>query len=214
MKNYYEILEVDVKASSEIIDKAFKVLAKKYHPDAHNSDKKEWAEEKFKEINEAYEILSNEEKRKEYDIELDYDKNSAIEAICTKNEYLENLVKELQSELNRIKNNTAKSNFTNIYSNYTNNSTANTYTNNASSNYKYNNYYTTPNNKTYYSNKPRLLSFNLKDLIALIITFFLLIIIGIIVWNIPFTHTLLVNLYENNKPIKAIVNAIIEIFNK
>ena len=40
MKNYYEILEVDIHASSEVIDKAFKVLAKKYHPDTQEDNKK------------------------------------------------------------------------------------------------------------------------------------------------------------------------------
>lgn len=106
MKNYYEILEVDVKASKEIIDKAYKVLAKKYHPDTQNADKKEWAEAKFKEINEAYEILSNEDARKDYDIELDYDKNSIVEALYSKNEHLQQLVEELQNELNYLKNQT------------------------------------------------------------------------------------------------------------
>lgn len=103
MKNYYEILEVDVKASKEIIDKAYKVLAKKYHPDTQSEDKKEWAEAKFKEINEAYEVLSNEDARKDYDIELDYDKNSVVEAILAKNKHLQHLVEELQNELNYLK---------------------------------------------------------------------------------------------------------------
>ena len=70
MKNYYEILEVNKKASPETISKVYKYLAKKYHPDA-NPDNKQEAEERFKEISEAYEILSNEEKRKEYDMELE-----------------------------------------------------------------------------------------------------------------------------------------------
>ena len=70
MIDYYEILEVNKNASKEIIDKAFKTLAKKYHPDANSAEDKEWAEEKFKEINEAYEILSDEEKRKKYDGEI------------------------------------------------------------------------------------------------------------------------------------------------
>lgn len=104
MKNYYEILEIDVKASKEIIDKAYKVLAKKYHPDTQSDDKKEWAEIKFKEINEAYEVLSNEDAKKEYDIELDYDKNSVVQALCAKNEHLQHLVDELQNELNFLKN--------------------------------------------------------------------------------------------------------------
>ena len=70
MKDYYEILEVNKNASKEIIDKAFKTLAKKYHPDANSTEDKEWAEEKFKEINEAYEILSDEEKRKKYNTDI------------------------------------------------------------------------------------------------------------------------------------------------
>ena len=120
MKNYYEILEVDVKASKEIIDKAFKVLAKKYHPDTQSEQKKEWAEAKFKEINEAYEVLSNEASRKDYDSELDYDKNSYIEAIINKNEHLEHLVVELQNEISYLKNQTNSNNFSNTNNRYEN----------------------------------------------------------------------------------------------
>lgn len=64
-KDYYEILGVDKNASQSDIKRAYRKLAKKYHPDANPGDKK--AEEKFKEINEAYEVLSDEEKRKKYD---------------------------------------------------------------------------------------------------------------------------------------------------
>lgn len=69
MKNYYEILEVSETASKEVIEKVYKVLAKKYHPDVNPENIKE-AEEKFKEISEAYEVLSDDTKRKAYDIEL------------------------------------------------------------------------------------------------------------------------------------------------
>lgn len=103
MKNYYETLEVDVKASKEVIEKAFKVLAKRYHPDTQKEDKKEWAEAQFKEINEAYEVLSNDDARKDYDLELDYNKNSVVEALCAKNEHLQHLVEELQNELEYVK---------------------------------------------------------------------------------------------------------------
>lgn len=65
-RDYYEILGVDKKSSSDEIKKAYRKLAKKYHPDLHPDDKE--AEKKFTEINEAYEVLSDEEKRKKYDM--------------------------------------------------------------------------------------------------------------------------------------------------
>jgi len=64
-KNYYDILGVDNNASPEDIKKAFRKLSMKYHPD-HNPDDKE-AEDKFKEINEAYSVLSDPQKRQEHD---------------------------------------------------------------------------------------------------------------------------------------------------
>jgi len=64
-KDYYAVLGVDKKASQEEIKRAYRKLAQKYHPDKNPGDKK--AEEKFKEINEAYEVLSDPEKRKKYD---------------------------------------------------------------------------------------------------------------------------------------------------
>ncbi len=60
-KNYYDVLGVKKSASAEEIKKAFRKLAQKYHPDAGGD------EERFKEINEAYEVLSDPQKRKEYD---------------------------------------------------------------------------------------------------------------------------------------------------
>src|ERR1700745_4372082 len=64
-KDYYALLGVKKTASPEEIRKAFRNLARKYHPDVNPGDKK--AEEKFKEISEAKDILSDEKKRKIYD---------------------------------------------------------------------------------------------------------------------------------------------------
>ena len=65
-RDYYEVLGVSKNATDEELKKAYRRLAKKYHPDANPDNKKE-AEAKFKEVNEAYEVLSDSQKRKMYD---------------------------------------------------------------------------------------------------------------------------------------------------
>ena len=64
-KDYYKVLGVDRSAKQDEIKKAYRKLAVKYHPDKNPGDKA--AEEKFKEISEAYQVLGNEESRKKYD---------------------------------------------------------------------------------------------------------------------------------------------------
>src|SRR6267142_3714023 len=64
-KDYYELLGVPRTATEDQIRKEYRRLARKYHPDVNPGDKS--AEEKFKEINEAYEVLSDADKRKKYD---------------------------------------------------------------------------------------------------------------------------------------------------
>lgn len=218
MENYYEILEVDVKASKEVIDKAFRVLAKRYHPDTQPDDKKEWAEEMFKKINEAYEVLSDEEARKNYDIELDYDKNSAIQAICAKNEHLERLVKKLQDELSYLKSHPSNSTSeSNIHQNYARpqNTNAYEYQHQNPRTQNFNAYYSRPvqpEETVYYETQVPYSRNRLKDLLAFIITILCIIGIGFLLWKIPFTQQFLVKLYEDNPPIKVIVDFFLNLF--
>ena len=89
MKDYYNILGVNQKAPDEVIKASYKALAKKYHPDLYDGDKL-FAEHKMKEINEAYDILSNEIKRKEYD--------SSYKSSCNNNHFSNNSVAEDEGE--------------------------------------------------------------------------------------------------------------------
>lgn len=201
-QNYYDILEVNKNASSEIIEKAYKTLVKKYHPDLQENDLKIKYEEKIKKINEAYSILSDSEKRKNYDLFL---KNNEVSIDDYNKLYQENII--LKKEINYLKNNYKQNNINN------NSNNINYYIENIRKN-NYEKYNTEKNeennskieNEKYEINYKRIL----KNILALIITIFIIFIISFILWHIPFTKNYLINLYEKNTILKSFIN----IFNK
>lgn len=201
-QNYYDILEVNKNASPEIIEKAYKTLVKKYHPDLQENDLKIKYEEKIKKINEAYSILSDSEKRKNYDLFL---KNNEVSIDDYNKLYQENII--LKKEINYLKNNYKQNNINN------NSNNINYYIENIRKN-NYEKYNTEKNeennskieNEKYEINYKRIL----KNILALIITIFIIFIISFILWHIPFTKNYLINLYEKNTILKSFIN----IFNK
>lgn len=193
-ENYYEILQVNKNASNEIIEKAYKILVKKYHPDLQKNNLKNEYEEKIKKINEAYETLSDSEKRKNYDIFLT---NNEISVEEYNKIYNENII--LKNEINYLKNNYIK--LQNNYNHFNNNLINNINT-------KINTPVNTINYNYYNKNNKIKLKKRLKDFIAFFITIIIILIIFIILWNIPLTKN-----YLNNNPFfKFIFDFIINIF--
>ena len=229
-QNYYEILEVNKNASPEIIEKAYKTLVKKYHPDLQQDEDKNNYEEKIKKINEAYDILSDPEKRKKYDLNL---KNTEISINDYNSLYQENInlknnlniLKEKLNYLNNIKNNYEKNNLNynnleNNKKNYTKNNINQEYSDNYytenfnNSNSKNNENYSENNNinyndinyTNYFSNFFVNIKNKLKDLFAFFITILIIIFIFFILWHIPFTKNYLIKLYNENSILQFFIN--------
>ena len=139
MKDYYKILEVNKFASQEVITKVYRTLAKKYHPDSNPENIQE-AEEKFKEISEAYEILSDEEKRKAYDAELEEYYNAQRTANSEDYENLKSYVSDLENQISYMQQEEQYNNEETAYQN-------NTQTTNNNSQNINNRAYDTANNK-------------------------------------------------------------------
>lgn len=66
MKDYYRILEVHQDASTEVIERAYRALARKYHPDSYPPERRQWATAKMQELNEARAVLGDPRRRSEY----------------------------------------------------------------------------------------------------------------------------------------------------
>lgn len=208
--NYYKILEVDKNASPEVLEKAYKTLVKKYHPDLQESSMKKEAEEKIKLINEAYEMLSNPISRAKYDESLNEDEIS-------KEDYnkLSQENQKLYNEINSLK-----------YQNTSNTKSDNSFLDNqyqyTENNYKkqleyeqqleearkkayYDAYIQDLKNRGYKIRYKKSYKDYLKSFITLLLTIFIL----FLLWQIPFIQNYFSSLLENN----IIFQQIISIFN-
>lgn len=213
-ENYYDILEINKNASKEIIDKAYKTLVKKYHPDLQNNNLKLEFEEKIKKINEAYEILSSPEKRKNYDLNFKCDEVSMDDYNSLFNENI-----NLKNEINYLKNNYLKNsvkinnniNNKNIqYNNFQNinKNEINQKINNAVKKAYYDAYIQDLKNRGYKIRYKK----TMKDFIALFLTILIILFIAFILWHIPFTKNYLINLYNENSALKFIIDLFLNIF--
>lgn len=205
--NLYEILEVSENASMETINKIYKIQAKRYHPDLQtNEADKLKAEEKMKQINDAYSVLSDEQKRKEYDQNLEQERE----------------IKRQQDEQNII-NNVAR-NYSEVQRGEQTNNTVNNNSNvqNNTVYYKPRNNESNNNQKVYtekdyirdYNKKLRrfrmqLFGKNIKDNLKALGIMFIII---LIIWFFPPTHNFIVNLYEENIVLQTLVDIIKKIF--
>lgn len=223
----YEILEVSENASKEVIEKAYKVLAKKYHPDLQTPEDKQMAEQKMKQINEAYDILSDDVKKRAYDEKL----KSQREA-------------ERQEKVNNQSNIYDSSNESNArYTDYTPyNQTS------PDNNSSYDKQGMSPEEQKYrekqrrryeeelrkqqeqmqrnmqeqyenaYYNYLRSLGYRIKEQWTwektkrLVLALLIMAGILFILWVFPPTHQLMVNIYEGNALIKIIVDIVVGIF--
>jgi len=209
-KNYYEILQINKNASSDVIERVYKLLVKKYHPDLQPAEKKQKAEEALKIINEAYEILSNKDKRIEYDSTL----NDMFVPFAQYDE-LSKQFDNLKNELNIIRENNInykENNNNNSDIDYSVNSFSNQdYTNQEQQDYLYKENIKQAQHKAYYDayiqdlkNRGYKIKYkkSLKDYIIGFTSICITILIFAILWQIPFFK----NFIMDNPVFRSIIN--------
>ena len=206
MINYYEILEVSEKASIEVIEKAYKALVKKYHPDLQPNENKHEAEKKIKIINEAYEILSDAAKKESYDKKLNASR------INQQQSYNQNI----NSQANTVNPNSSNTKKSVTYSSNKKNTTT-TPKENFNQEY-YNNIYKKAYRDAYIRNLKNM-GYNIKykktfkqyliNFASIIIAIATLIILLVILWHIPYTKNYLLKIYFENPSIKLLIDSFI-----
>ena len=193
MITLYELLEVSENASNEVIEKAYKVLAKKYHPDLQPADKRKEAEEKMKQINEAYETLMDSNKRSEYD--------QGLERIRKREEL------EKQKEYAKTVGNNQGYQQTTTTQN--SNRVNNPYYYHNVNNYEYvNTRQGRPSYQVSKEYKKEYMKMKLRNIRDMLIAIGIILLIFVLLWFIPPTHRWMIDFYENNVLVKLIVDTI------
>ncbi len=209
MKNYYEILEVSRNASPEVIEKAYKTLIKKYHPDLQPPEKKEVAENKVKLINEAYSVLSDNIKKSNYDNELksfEYKQNIERQNIEKQNIEKRNLerqnVPRRETNSQQVNNRNSNQNLSKQEVDRIN-----------AINKAYNDAYTQVlRNMGYKIKYKRTFKEWVRYILSIILAIVVLVVLFFILWQIPFIKNFFLDLYANNEIFKIFVDIIHNIF--
>ena len=209
--NYYDILQVNKNASPEIIEKAYKTLAKKYHPDLQTTENKKQSEEILKEINEAYEILSNAEKKQAYDLSL-AEQEKQIKNVIDPNAHInltskENWHNQEQQEFLRQQQLKLEKQYREqmqreqelAYQQQLEQARQKAY---------YDAYIQDLKNRGYKIRYKK----SLKDYITSFVSLIATILVLFLLWQIPFIQNFLINMYLENEIIRAIVNTILNLF--
>lgn len=218
-ENYYDILQVNKNASPEIIEKAYKTLVKMYHPDLQEGTMRQEYEEKLKEINEAFEVLSNEEKRRQYDLAIKQEEIKNKQSMYNNQNIQENPQYNNQdiSGNNNINNNTETTKdiyeedktedvtrYTSKIANQISHAVNNAY--NKAYNDAYNDaYIQSLRDRGYRIRYKKTLKDHIKDFITLIAV----IIILVVLWHIPFIKNYFIKLYNENDVLQFIINLFI-----
>ena len=216
-KNYYDILQINKNAAPEIVEKAYKTLVRMYHPDLQEGANKQEYEEKLKLINEAYETLSNEQKRKQYDLKLEQ-----IEQMKRQQENVENSYSNFNNSSNSNVSNNQYQNPNNYNNNYDINEKIeqariqneeqkmyeeeyNRQVNEAINKAYQDAYIQDLKNRGYTIEYQKTFKDYLKNFVILILTIFILYLIS----KLPFVKNYFINLYNENDIIHFIVNIFI-----
>ena len=224
-KTLYEILEVSEGASKEVIEKAYKVLAKKYHPDLQTPENKQMAEQKMKQINEAYGILSDDTKRASYDKELKSKREEEKRQELAKQQVNQNSINNQVYYANNATY-TSSQNQNNSNNNQTMSEAERRYREKQRRKYEEDlrkqqeqmRKNLQQNCENAYYNYLRSLGYRIKEkwtwrkTIKLIVGLLIFSFIIWILWLIPVTHDVLLELYEGNALIKLIVDIVIAFF--